>query len=230
MRWSVLLVMAMCGAAPAAETVRVPEAAPEGDTRAAAALARLSALRVSLDFDDVAAVQAIAELRRLTGLNLVLDGALRTSGRLDDARVTLAVTEIPARAALALTLEFLDLAASFRHGVLLVTTPEKARGALTLQLYDVRDLTAPLARFPGPRMELPSGSNDTDPGELFGGDEPPEAPTTEEIVTVLRDALGDDLEAGGASVAQVGGQLVVKQTAEAHRRITALLAELRACR
>ena len=230
MRWSALLVIAMCGVAPAAETVRVPESAPAGDTRAATTLARLASLRVTLDLRDAPAAQAIAELCRLSGVNLVLDGELRAAGRLDDARVTLEVTEIPCRSALALVLDFLDLAACFRHGVLLITTPEKARGALTLLIYDVRDLTAPLAEFPGPRMELPSGGGMESTDGLFNDTTESDAPTTEEIVTVLRDALGDELEAGGASVVQIGGQLVVRQSSEGHRRIAALLAELRACR
>lgn len=235
-RLAFLTLAALLGAAPLAAAqatvVRVPEQAPSGDVKAGAVWAKLATQRVSLDFDDAPALEVIKFLRQTSGVNLVVDQAARADSGLDDKRVSLEVTEIPLRSALTLVLDFVELVARWRHGVLLITTADRARGDATLQIYDVRDITHKLTNFPGPKIELASGSGADDGGGLMFGDDGGEdaTPTTDEIVETVKAALGDAAEAPGCSMAILGGLLVVRQTAEGHREILSVLAMLRSTR
>jgi hypothetical protein len=227
---------ALLGAAPLARAqatvVRVPEQAPTGDTKAQQVWAKLATQRVSLDFNDAPALEVFKFLRQTSGVNLVVDQTVRADAGLDEKRVSLEVSEIPLRSALALVLDFVDLVARWRHGVLLVTTPDRARGDTTLQIYDVRDITYKLTNFAGPKIELASGSGDSDGGGLMFGDEGDDAapPTTDEIVETVKSALGESADAPGCSMAVLGGLLVARQTAEGHLEILKVLSMLRSTR
>jgi hypothetical protein len=122
--------------------------------------------------------------------------------------------------------------ARWRHGVLLITTPDRAHGATFIRIYDVRDITFKLTNFPGPTMELNSGSGMDDGGGLsFGDDDEEDAvPTTDEIVETISSSLGDATDAPNTSMTVLGGILVVRQSTEVHRMILDVLAQLRASR
>ena len=231
-----LTLAALLGAAPLAvaqaTVVRVPEEPPSGDTRAQQVWAKLATQRVSLDFDDAPALEVFKFLRQTSGVNLVVDQAARTDSGLDDKRLSLEVTEIPLRSAMTLVLDFVELVVRWRHGVLLVTTADRARGDSTLQIYDVRDITYKLTNFAGPKIELASGSGADDGGGLMFGDDGGEdaTPTTDEILETVKSALGEAADAPGCSIALLGGLLVVRQTAEGHREILNVLGMLRSTR
>lgn len=234
-RLALLTLAALFGAAPLAAAqatvVRVPDEAPSGDLKAQQVWAKLATQRVSLDFDDAPVLEVFKFLRQTSGVNLVVDQAVRADAGLDDKRVSLEVTEIPLRSALSLVLDFVELVVRWRHGVLLVTTPDRARGDASLQIYDVRDITYKLTNFPGPKIELASGSGAEDGGLSFGGDEGDDAtPTTDEIVETVKSALGEAADAPGCSLAILGGLLVVRQSPEGHREILNVLAMLRSTR
>ncbi|MHC5021656.1 MAG: hypothetical protein ACYTGX_16415, partial [Planctomycetota bacterium] len=105
-------------------------------------------------------------------------------------------------------------------------------GATFIRIYDVRDITFKLNNFPGPTMELNSGSGMDDGGGLsFGDDDEEDAvPTTDEIVETVKSSVGDAADAPNTSMTVLGGILVVRQSTEVHRMILDVLAQLRASR
>jgi hypothetical protein len=214
------------------ESSRLPDAPPANNVRARRAWAKLTTTKITLDFDDAPVLDVFKFLRQTSGVNLVLDGQLRNSGELDDKRVSLEVTDIPLRSALSLVLEFTELAATWKHGVLFITTPDRARGETVLRLYDVRDITWKMTNFPGPSMELASGSGMDDSGLSFPGDDDDTSsvPTQDEIVDLITSMLSEAFEAPKTAITQLGGQLLVRQDARTHRQVREILGQLRAAR
>ena len=234
MRYALALVAAGLLAVPAAaqEVVRVPAGPGDGASPAElAAFAKLDTMKISLDFEDTPMPAVLQFLRQTSGINLVVDPEVRRDGGLDERRISLQVSELPLRSALSLVLEFGNLAARWRHGVLFITTPEKARGEMVLRLYDVRDLTFKLTDFPGPSLALKSGTDGMSDPLVFGeADEKNPPPTTDEIVETVKGMMADAWEAPGATCTVIGGMLLVRQTPEAHRDVMRLLTMLRATR
>ena len=235
-RLAALAIAALFGAATLApaqsSVVRLPKNPPAGNIKAQRVWAKMATLKISMDFDDAPVLEILKFLKQTSGINMVVDGALRNEGALDERRISLQVTDIPFRSALNIVLEFTELAARWRHGVLLITTPDKARGDTVLRIYDVRDITFKLTDFPGPKIELASGSGmDGDGGLSFGDeDEDSAPPTTDEIVETIRSAIGDATDVEGTSMTVLGGLMVVRQSIEVHRQILEVLHMLRASR
>ena len=215
----------------AAEMARLPDNAPAGNVKAQRVWARMATLKISLDFDDAPVLRVLDHLRQTSRINLVVDGQLRREGELDERRISLEVTDIPFRSALKIVLDFTDLAARWKHGVLLITSPDRAHGATELRLYDVRDITFKMAQFPGPTMELASGSGMDGEGLIFDGEDGDDpTPSNEDIIEFLRDALGEVWDMPRTSLSLLGGQVLVRHTPEVHGQVAEVLALLRAAR
>ena len=233
---SAVLAMGLClglaTPAPAQDVVRLPKNPPANDVKAQRVWAKLATQKISLDFDDAPILDVFKFLKQTSGVNMVIDQALRAEGSLDDRRVSLEVTDIPLRSALNLVLDFSELAARWRHGVLFITTPGKARGDALLRIYDVRDITWKITSFPGPTLELASGSGMDDGGGLACGEDEggDSTPTPDEIVETVRSALGEAADAEGTMMQLLGGIMVVRQSPEVHRQILEVLAMLRSSR
>ncbi len=229
-----LLAGLVFAAAPAqAQSVtRLAVNPPSKDASAKRAWAKMDTMKISLDFEDAPFMDVFKFLRTTSGINMVLDGAVKAEGLLDEKRINIEVTDIPLRSALKIVLDFSELVARWKHGVLLITTPDRAQGTTFLRIYDVRDITFKLTNFPGPTMELNSGNGMDDGGGLsFGDDDEDEGvPSTEEIVETIGSSIGDHADAPNTSMTILGGILVVRQSAEVHRLILDVLAQLRSAR
>lgn len=226
------MVLGLAGAASAQSVNRLPADPPANDPAAKAAWAKMDTQKISLDFEDAPFMEVFKFLRTTSGVNMVVDSALKAEGSLDEKRINIEVTDIPLRSALRIVLDFSELVARWKHGVLLITTPDRAHGVTVLRIYDVRDITFKLTSFPGPTMELSSGSGMDDGGGLSFGDEDGEdsVPSTDEIVETIKASLGEAADLPNTSLTVLGGILVVRQTPETHRQILDVLAQLRAAR
>ncbi len=102
--------------------------------------------RVSLTFKDTPLTQVIADLAKLTGLNVVPDTrALHEAGIRLDRPVTLSVNDIPLQSALNLLLKSVRLTYVVGDNVLSITTPTAARGRIRQVVYPIADLVTPRA-------------------------------------------------------------------------------------
>jgi len=222
----------LASTAAAQSISRLPATPPAKDANAKRAWAKMDTMKISLDFEDAPFMEVFKFLRTTSGINMVVDGAVKAEGLLDDKRVNIEVTDIPLRSALKIVLDFSELVARWKHGVLLITTPDRAHGATVLRIYDVRDITFKLTDFPGPTMELNSGSGMDDMGGLSFGDDDEDdyVPSADEIVETVTSSIGDAADAPNTSMTLLGGILVVRQAPEIHRMILNVLAQLRSTR
>lgn len=187
---------------------------------------------LSVDFEETDLGEVVAFFHTVTGVNIVVDPLLGRERSAEELKVTLRVDDLPAGDVLDLVLKFKNLGRAYRHGVLLITTPEKSSGKPVLRTYDVRDLTFKIQDFPGPDIEL-KGSEEGGMAPSFV--EP--ADTTETIDTeMISDLIRSTC--GGASwdenpdvrITEVSGVLWIRQTAGVHVEILKLLALLRGLR
>ncbi|MHC5018952.1 MAG: hypothetical protein ACYTGX_02335 [Planctomycetota bacterium] len=228
-----LALAGLLGLAPLANAGdRVPVSAPDDSPQAKATWAKLDTQKISLDLSDAPVSEAFRFIRQTSGLNLVVDGAVKQERDLDEERVNLQVDDVPLRSALSLLCDFTGLVARWKHGVLLITTEARGHSTPLLRIYDVRDITFKITGMPGPTMELSSGTGMDDLGsDPFGNEEdenPP--PTQDEIVELITGTLPEAFEIPGTSISQLGSVLVINQSREVHMEIQRVLAMLRASR
>ncbi len=200
------------------------EARAAQDPARAEAVAKLEALRISVDFQDVKLQEAVDYLRDVTGINLVLLPTVLEQG--GDAPVRLKVKDLTVKSVLKLLLGSRGLAATWKDGAVAILPQAELQEAVSLRMYDVRAQLMELKDFPGPRMELvaPGGP---DSGLMSGItvafiDEPKPPLIPEEVlVQLIRENTGArtwDSNAQ-AAISVANGMLVVSQSPSVHREI-----------
>src|SRR5262245_36714488 len=215
----------------------LPAAAQEGgtettDPRKAEVVNKLNTMRVSVDFANQTLEEAISFLRDFTGLNIIVDAEVYKSQSEDQLKVTLKVKELTLKSVLKLMLNGRELTAMYKEGVVLVVPKGKIDKAVTLQLYDVRDLLVKIQDFNGPKVELVSPQKGTN-GPLVGGvftlDEPKSTITEEFITEMVKQNTGDRTwdENPNASMNLTNGVLVVSQSKRVHEEIKRFINLLR---
>jgi len=186
---------------------------------------RLKATRMSVDWDQVPLKEAIHQVRRRAGENLVLGRAIRD--RVDEP-VDLILRDVTALTILKLLQQQYDVRVVRRHGVLLVTSPEDAlRGQMALRVHQVRLILYTPPDFP-PAVRL--GITAGPPRPLDATDERPEPRMTPDaLVELVRQNTGGERvwEVPGASIEHHGGNLLVRHGPAVQRRVARLLVRLR---
>jgi type II secretory pathway component GspD/PulD (secretin) len=207
----------------------LPGLAQEGgteatDPRKAEVVNRLNTMRVSVDFANQTLEEAIAFLRDFTGLNIIVDAEVYKNQSEDQLKVTLKVKDLLLKSVLKLMLSSRDLTAMYKEGVVLVVPKGKIDKAVTLQLYDVRDLLVKIQDFAGPKVELVSpqkGGGGPLTGATFTLEEPRSTITEEFITDMVKQNTGDKSwdENPNASITLTNGVLVVSQSKRVHEEI-----------
>lgn len=163
-----------------------------------AALAR----EIPVSLDDTPLNQIARDWSQTLGINIHLDiKKLEEAGVHPDTPITCEYLAAPLRMQLERTLEQIELHYAVRDDVLLITTPEESESQLETHLYDVRPLT------------------DDDLGLTDEG-------TLTEMITSTIDAQSWDEIGGPGSIEHFRGLLVVTQTADVHRQLAGLLAQM----
>jgi hypothetical protein len=183
----------------------------------ASPLAKALQTKVPLDFQQVPLTDVVEYLRTELKLNVVLDlkAAEKIGFNPAQTPVTLHVTHVPLRSALALLLEPLQLGFDDRGDVLFITSQEKLASRLTTVVYEVSDLVKAAP------VQPPQEPNAPEQGPQF---------EYLPLLKSLRSTIDPEswVDAGGRGVVlPFEGTLVVSQTAAAHERIAFVLAELR---
>jgi hypothetical protein len=113
-----------------------------------------------------------------------------------------------------------------RNEVIVIAARAGAR--MVTRAYDIRDIMLPLRDFVGPVMELvPPGGANMGVLIIFPSEDPKSPITEEMVVDLVKTSISDAAWEGDASVNQVGGLLVVTQTAAVQDEIRRLLDRLR---
>jgi type II secretory pathway component GspD/PulD (secretin) len=123
---------------------------------------------------------------------------------------------------------------TFKHGVVYITSTAKAHGNLVLYPHEVRDLTALVVDFSGPKLNdirLPDEEYDDEDGAAFGGPVGESLPMMdpESLAGLVQQSVATASweEIKGASIAHLNGQLFVRHTPEVHQEIEEFLEKFR---
>jgi len=195
-------------------------------------LNKLNSMRVTVDFKDNSLDEALGFLRDFSGLNIVIDAEV--SQKVDPAqlKVTLRVKDLLLKSTLKLMLSARDLTATYKEGVILVVPKGKVDKAVSLQIYDVRDLLVKIQDFSGPKVELVSpsaGGGGPLTGATFTLEEPKSTITEEFITEMVKTNTGDRSwdENPNASMTLANGMLVISQSKRVHAEVKSFLQLLR---
>lgn len=203
----------------------------EVDTRKSEIVNKLSTMRISVNFEGIPLSDALSFVREFSGINIVVGAEVGESLSDEQLRITLKVKDLLLKSVLKLMLSPRDLTATYKQGVLLIVPKGSVDKAVTLQLYDVRDLLIQLQDFPGPTVELVSPSAGGGPlaGATFSLDEPKATITEDFLVEMIQSNTGDRTwdENPNASMNLQNGILIVSQSRRVHAEIKRLVNLLR---
>lgn len=186
---------------------------------------------IPIDFDKNRLVDAVEYFRNVTGVNFFVNWPeVEATGIEQTTPVSLKLADTPADEALRQVLaqvsainEFDPLAYSIIEGIVTITTRRQTEmRSVSLRLYDIRDIltVVPDFRF--------------DPDEPVRVD-PTHEEQVEQVINLIQETVGrpDDWAAYGSdlsSIREINGQLIIETSADNHRAIVGLLAQLREAR
>ena len=212
-------------AAPAAAARR---GEPRTDLRTHLERTRVPGFRVS---DEESLRRALAGLSAVTGLSIVVDPRAEQAALDAGALFDLTLDHpLSARSVLDLVVSAAgdDVGWTVRHGVVLVTTADRARGPMVLALYDVRATILEIADLAAPRIGRLHPDDDRawdDPDAGSGGrigGRPRIDP--DGLVDLVRENVQpESWDAAGASLELQDGVLVVRNSREVQARVRRFL-------
>lgn len=215
-----LLLLAVAPSARDAELMSVEdrEAAPQ-------ILRALKKTRVSVSFQDAALADVVRFFATATGVNVMISPALQVK-KDELPKITLRLADVTAQTALRALLDLSGLGAVVRHGVLMITTKEDARGQPVLRLYYIADLTLKLRDFAAPELGLRTENRGVPPPVETA---PREVRWDPESLTdlITKNCGAGTWERPGITISATPRVLIVRQYADVQREITRLLGELR---
>ncbi len=191
--------------------------------------------KASFDWEQQPLADVINDIRALfPDLQIILQkAALDRAGITDQEPVDLKIKDLPLKNILKLLLANYNLSYGLVDQALVIANESGVQGELTLERYDVRDLTVTINDFPGPDVSL---GNSTGIGEEPGiviPDEPASQPVSaDQIAELIKNKLNKPSWDGerGTSIVPNAGQLLVTQTYEMHLMIEDFLTRLRRTR
>ncbi len=191
--------------------------------------AKLSQIKISLDFSDAALPDVLDFVRSFSGIDFFIDPKVRERLNDEQMKVTMKVNDLPLRSALRLMLQGKGLTAVYREGVLVVVPKEEAEKDVALRIYDVRDLLMKIADNPGPVIELKPPSQ-AGAGIAIFDLNPPQPPVDPEfILDMIKNNCGGASweENRSASITFNNGLLMVNQTSRVHTEVARMIEKLR---
>ena len=208
------------------------EGTSETDPRRQEVLNKLNTMRVTVDFTNTSLEEAVGYLRDFTNLNIIVDAEVYKNQSEDQLKVTLKVKDLLLKSVLKLMLNSRELTAMYKEGVVLIVPKGKIDKAVSLQLYDVRDLLVKIQDFAGPKVELVSpskGGGGPLTGATFTLEEPRSTITEEFITEMVKQNTGDKSwdENPNASINLTNGVMVVSQSKRVHEEIKRFINLLR---
>ncbi len=193
---------------------------------------KLDTMKIDLAFENTKLEDILAFIRDFSGLNIILDAAVRDKVDPDKA-ITFKVKDLVLKNVLKLLLSQFQLDYQItEEKVVLLTDPKKAGGGSVLELHDIRDILVKLQDFGGPKVELVSptaGGGGPLTGATFTLDEPKESSVGEEQIV---DLIKENIAPGTWEEAQTiektpNQQLLVNAPPRVHRELREFLGKLR---
>lgn len=216
---------------PAEEAARGAAEAAVEDAAFDEIVEKLKRTRISVDYDDASLAEVLADLQRITGVNLLLDP--KANAAREGASVTMKLENVRPLSVLGNVLRMFDLAAVYGDEALMVTLPSDEE-AVTL-VYDVHELTK-VRDFSFPSRRILKGLETELGRNFFVEDEEEEKPPKPDYsAEELMDSLIESTPSGRwdderYSITHINGVLVVTQRPDVQVRVANIIMALKARR
>ncbi len=175
---------------------------------------------IDVTFDANRLTEVISFLRTRTNIDILIDNTLDEDVR--EQEVSLSFQNTRVENILYWIMRQTGLAYDIRRGAIFITEPDRLRGAIETEVYDVRDIAFAVADA------SPMPAEDDDDDDFVDDDfDDMDRIFLDEIV---RRVLSEDFMSDDAEVIfeEGSGMLTVRNTPDAHRRLKELLGKLRA--
>ncbi len=184
------------------------------------------ARRVSFEFVDTPLEEALTFLNSLSKVNIILDPKVSAEGA-GKIPINLKVSEMDMRTALKWILRLAQLEFDLRNQAVFITKKSELAANVELEIYDVRDLTATITDFPGPRIELGVAAQGA-PVNPFAANQATTQLAAPDLAQLIQERLlAADFADPATSIEEQGGKLVVMQRPEVHSKIREILKSFR---
>jgi type II secretory pathway component GspD/PulD (secretin) len=195
---------------------------------------KLATQKLTFNFTATPFNEVVEFLQSFTGLNITVSKAIDG----DQVKLDLRLRDVIAQNALDIILQQTGFAISFKNETLMITPKEEAKGEYYLDIYDVQDILAAIADFPGPRIKLSAAKGGGGGGKgggsgsfQFDDDGAEEAGSViepEKLEALIKKSTGDEEVWGEPSSYELHrGQIIVNQTKIVHENIRRVLKNLR---
>ena len=186
--------------------------------------------KVTFDFVDTSLDEAVAFLRQVSGVTIIVDPKVMAAG---PANINLRVTDMNLDLALDWILRLANLEKVLKDHAIYISTPDRLQEAAELRIYDISDLTQSIPDFPGPELQLSTAGDPNqqaaNPAANAFAPKATVVPTAASIADMIKTRVRPDSwdPALGTSVEEMAGRLVVMQRPEIHALIDQLLSSFR---
>ena len=192
---------------------------------------KLDTMKIDMGFEGAKLEDIVAFVRDFTGMNILIDGAVRDKVDLEKP-VTFKVKDLVLKNTMKLLLSQFGLDYHItEEKVVLITTPQLAGGKPVLELHDIRDILVKIQDFPGPKVELtsPSGGGTPLTGATFTLEEPKQSSVSQEqIVDLIKENIAPGSWEGEYTIEMTPNQqLLVNHTRKTHKELREFLQRLR---
>ena len=191
---------------------------------------RLETTKINLDFEDRPLADVVEFIKKIAQINIHIDKDVDA----EETKVRLQLNDAVLKEALDLIMINTGLAYTFRNNLLVITTPEQARGVPIFKIYNVTDILSKVRDFPGPTLDIRTPDEEGEEGApggqgfTFGEEEQETTISAEDLVTLVRDSTGgEEVWGEPMSLEAHRGQLLVEATRELHVKVKKVLGELR---
>ncbi len=178
--------------------------------------------------------QVLTQLSEITGVNILLDPAVRRSKDAEDLFVPpFRFQGMKFKHIVSWVAQKGNLTWVLKDDAVLVTSPDSASDRLITQVYDMQDLLAPKQNFTPPELSIGSTGdkegaiNFEEPAAAAEG----AAPTGEALLSLIKQTVPGRWEVAGSGVVitqlEGSGAILVKNTPEIHNQVIELLETLR---
>ena len=206
-----------------------PAAPRRSDTRLDAVMADLAEKKLSVNFDDVPLIDAIAYVAERAEVGYVVSPEVWHDA--EDVTFSLNVRDMPVLKLLRIISDLADVTiAPTSTGLLMITYPDELSGMLDRQvrLFDVSDLIFSPRSYASPATTL-GVSPGTDSDILIADDNEPQCVFIDDLPDIIAQAVDPETWDYDMNVIAVApdGQLVARNTAHTLRAVDAFLSDLR---
>ncbi len=184
--------------------------------------------QINVDFTDRPLQDVIALIRKVTNQNIIIDREAIPNPQ-NQPLVNLSVQNLPAMQVLELIMRMNDLSYRFDEGVMVITKGQRAQN-IQFQIYDIQDLDLRIQDFPAEAVALSDIEQDAGGGGLPGtpGDQPTRSFAGDELRDLIQQVIEPQSWQGGRTSIQFSdGLLLVRNTPDVHKKIKALLENVR---